>query len=125
MSLLMSVLTLCPLFLGSRHFLSTWPAQVGVQEKATFVQAFGKPASLYAPILVLPGVIQVLLLLTAMAVMFHHVAPAAAAAGQHPPLSPQWRQQQLESDGADAALVTAQLSEEQAVAAEYNERHSA
>ena len=96
--------------------------QVGVQEKTAFVQAYGKPASLYAPIMCLPAVIQVLLLLTAMAVLFHHAPPAAA---QHAPQSPQWRQQQHESDGAEAALVTAQLSEAEAAASEYDERHSA
>jgi hypothetical protein len=92
-----------------------------VQEKTTFVQAYGKPASLYAPVMCLPAVIQVLLLLTAMAVLFHHVPPPAA---QHSPQSPQWRQQQHESDGAEAALVTAQLSEAEAAASQYDERHS-
>ena len=99
---------------------------MGVQEKATFVQAYGKPASLYAPVMCLPAVIQLLLLLTAMAVLFHHVPPAAA---QHPQQAPQWwqqqQQQQLESDGAEAALVTAQLSEAEAAAGDYDERHSA
>lgn len=54
------------------------PPQVGIQEKATFVQAFNKPPSLHASILALPAALVVLLLALALAVLYHH-APAAAA----------------------------------------------
>ena len=97
--------------------------QVGIQEKQTFVQAFGKPASLYEARMWLPGLIQLLLLLTGLAVLFHHASPAAAPA--------HLRRQQYggggsEPDGAeDAALVTAQLSETDELPLAHGGRHSA
>ena len=52
----------------------------------------------------LPCLIQLALLLTGLAVLFHHVAPAHSGSGSG-------RRQRHEPDGEDAALVTAQLSE--------------
>ncbi|PSC72170.1 cytochrome b561 [Micractinium conductrix] len=81
-------------FLGLATFtagLATMAA--GLQEKATFVQAFGMPSSLRAPVLVLPALIAVLLLLTGLAVLAHH-APL-------PPPPPHHRQASEEE-----ALVT-------------------
>ena len=62
----------------------------------------------------LPGLIQLLLLLLGLAGLYHHVPPAAAAAQQR---------RSQEPDGADAALVTAQLSETDELHEE--DRHSA
>lgn len=98
-------------------------AQVGIQEKQTFVQAFGKPTSLYEPRMWLPGLIQLLLLATGLAVLFHHQTPAVPPAHHH-------RRQQFgdssEADGAeDAALVAAQMSETDELHFERDARHSA
>ncbi|KAL4452375.1 hypothetical protein ABPG75_008037 [Micractinium tetrahymenae] len=66
-------------FLGKAVFtagIATMAA--GIQEKATFVQAFGKPPGLHAAIMALPAALVVLLLVLALVVLFHH-APGAAA----------------------------------------------
>jgi len=78
---------------------------VGIQEKQTFIQAFSKPASVHSAIMALPAAIQLLLLITALAVMYHH-APQAAPA--HQPAHQSWRQQQgMEVEDEDQALVGA------------------
>lgn len=86
------------------------------------MQAFGKPTSLYEPRMWLPGLIQLLLLATGLAVLFHHQPPAVPPAHH--------RRQQFgdssEADGAeDAALVTAQMSETDELHFERDARHSA
>ena len=64
------------------HFVAL---QVGIQEKQTFVQAFGHPESVYVAVMRLPALLVLLLLLLALAVLSHHVpepsAVTAAAAG--------------------------------------------
>jgi hypothetical protein len=78
-------------FLGQAIFvggLATMAA--GVQEKATFVQAFAKPPSVHAAVMALPALLVVLLLLLGLAVMFHH-APTPAGAAQ------QWHQEETVS----------------------------
>ncbi|KAL4450060.1 hypothetical protein ABPG77_010729 [Micractinium sp. CCAP 211/92] len=66
-------------FLGKAAFAGGIATMaVGIQEKATFVQAFNKPPSLHASILALPAALVVLLLALALAVLYHH-APAAVA----------------------------------------------
>lgn len=96
--------------------------QAGIQEKQTFVQAFGKPQSLYEARMWLPGLIQLLLLATGLAVLFHHQPPAATPAHQ--------RRQQYGAGGEaddteDASLVTAQMSETDELHFEQDARHSA
>lgn len=86
---------------------------MGIQEKATFVQAFSKPASLFAPVMWLPAFLQLLLLLAAMAVLFHHAHPADSHQRHR-----RQQQQQHEPDGGEhVALVEAQLSDVESPAA--------
>lgn len=54
------------------------PVQVGIQEKCTFIQLIQKP-SVYSGVIRLPAVLQLFLAFTAMAVLYHHVAPPAPA----------------------------------------------
>ncbi len=53
--------------------------QTGLQEKATFVQAFGKKG-VYSSFIRLPAVAELLLLATVLLVLWHYAAPAASAA---------------------------------------------
>ena len=55
--------------------------QTGLQEKAAFIQMAAKP-SVRAPILVLPAVMVVLLLVTAVLYLYHH-APMTNTDQQH------------------------------------------
>lgn len=93
---------------------------MGIQEKQTFVQAYGKPASLYEPRMWLPGLIQLLLLATGLFVLYHHAPPAA------PPAHHRRQQYAGDADGTeDASLVTAQMSETDELHFERDARHSA
>jgi hypothetical protein len=64
-------------------------AQVGIQEKATFIQAFQKPA-VYSAILRIPAVVQVLILATGVMVVLQRVAtPPRVEEPSEPRLLPQ------------------------------------
>lgn len=96
--------------------------QVGIQEKQTFLQAYGKQP-LYSPPMWIPGLLQLLLLLTGLAVLYWHVPPAASGASGGGAA----RRQAYEPDGHEAAaLVTAQLSEaDELPSPAFNDSHSA
>ena len=49
------------------------PLQTGLQEKATFLQAFGKKA-VYSSFIRLPAMAEVLLLATVLLVLWHYAA---------------------------------------------------
>lgn len=101
---------------GSIHPHTT--TQAGIQEKQTFLQAYGKKPLFSAPMW-LPGLLQVLLLLTGLAVLFHHAPPAASGASGSGSAA---RRPPFEADEA-AGLVTAQLSEADELP--FNDSHSA
>lgn len=52
--------------------------QTGLQEKATFVQAFGKKG-VYSSFIRLPAVAELLLLATVLLVLWQYAAPAASS----------------------------------------------
>lgn len=53
-------------------------AQTGLQEKATFLQAFGKKG-VYSSFIRLPAIAEVLLLATVLLVLWQYAAPAASS----------------------------------------------
>ena len=57
--------------------------QVGLQEKATFVQIFGK-ADVYSGVMVLPAVMVLILVSVGVAVMYVHAAGGGRAAAYAP-----------------------------------------
>jgi hypothetical protein len=52
--------------------------QTGLQEKATFLQAFGKKA-VYSSFIALPAIAELLLLATVLLVLWQYAAPAASS----------------------------------------------
>jgi hypothetical protein len=75
-------------YLGKAVFvggLATMAA--GIQEKQTFIQTLAKPSSVFAGVMRLPVLIQVLLLLTGIAILYHHVPPARQQEPEHETLS--------------------------------------
>ncbi|KAL4857341.1 putative transmembrane ascorbate ferrireductase 2 [Chlorella vulgaris] len=78
-------------FLGRSIFAAGLATMaVGIQEKATFVQAFAKPA-LRSGVMTLPAALVVLVLLLGIAVLYHHATPAAPAPQQ------QWEREEVVS----------------------------
>lgn len=51
---------------------------MGIQEKATFLQAY-QEAQVFGGAMQVPAVLQLFLALVGMAVLYHHAAPAAPA----------------------------------------------
>jgi hypothetical protein len=59
--------------------------QVGLQEKATFLQAFGKKA-VYSSYIRLPALAELLLVATVLLVMWHYAAPSKRPQVQYSPV---------------------------------------
>lgn len=57
---------------------AAWLLQTGLQEKATFLQAFGKKG-VYSSFIRLPAVAELLLLATVLLVLWQYAAPAASS----------------------------------------------
>lgn len=69
------------------HLLPCWCAllvslQTGLQEKATFLQAFGKKG-VYSSFIRLPAVAELLLLATVLLVLWQYAAPSASSTRRH------------------------------------------
>jgi hypothetical protein len=56
-------------------------SQIGLQEKATFLQAFGQKG-VYSAFVRLPAVAELLLLGTALLVLWQYTAPSAGSSGR-------------------------------------------
>lgn len=104
--------------LAHTHTHASVPPQTGIQEKATFVQAFAKPASLHSAAMALPAALVPLLLLTAVGVLYHHATPLAH---QH------WRQQQQHQDEGEGDLLVPGAADDSELGAHSSDddRHSA
>jgi hypothetical protein len=59
--------------------------QVGLQEKATFLQTFGKKA-VYSSFIRLPALAELLLVATVLLVLYHYAAPSRRPQVQYSPV---------------------------------------